>query len=99
MKTVPTSMFPIVVSGHVTVLRLFDVAFGIDLIKAEALWASQAGQGARSKLTRTPKKAVDFGEAPLSLMLPPVRLTLHEGDSLQDSFEVEAKVIARLYDF
>lgn len=87
---------PIVVSGHVTVLRLFDLAFSIDLVKAEALWASQSGHGARSKLTRTPKKAVDFGEAPLTLTLPSVRVTLH---GLQETLDVEASVVARLYSF
>lgn len=93
------SSLPIVLSGHVTVLRLFDLAFGIDLVKAEALWTSQSRQGARSKLTRTPKKAVDFGEAPLSLTLPPVRVTLNEPNDFQGSLEIEATVIARLYAF
>lgn len=87
---------PFVASGHVTVLRLFDIAFAIDLVKAEILWANQSRQGARSKLTRTPKKAVDFGEAPLSLTLPSVRLILNE---LQGSIEIEAHVTARLYAF
>ena len=87
---------PFVASGHVTVLRLFDVAFAIDLVKAETLWASQARQGARSKLTRTPKKAVDFGEAPLSLTLPSVSLVL---EKLDKTIEVEASVNARLYAF
>lgn len=87
---------PLVASGHVTVLRLFDVAFAIDLGKAETLWVSQSRQGARSKLTRTPKKAVDFGEAPLSLTLPPVNLVLNKP---QGAFETEASVTARLYAF
>lgn len=85
-----------VTSGHVTVLRLFDVAFAIDLVKAENLWASQSRQGSRSKLTKTPKKAVDFGEAPLSLTLPTICLTLLEN---HQSIEIEANVIARLYAF
>lgn len=87
---------PLVASGHVTVLRLFDVAFAIDLGKAETLWVSQSRQGARSKLTRTPKKAVDFGEAPLSLTLPSVSVTLNKP---QGSLAVEASVTARLYAF
>jgi hypothetical protein len=87
---------PTVLSGHVTVLRLFDLAFGIDLVKAEALWASQLGQGARSKLTRTPKKAVDFGEAPLSLTLPAVNVILND---IQGSLVLQATVVARLYAF
>lgn len=94
--TAISSTLPLVTSGHVTVLRLFDVAFAIDLVKAESLWVNQSRQGARSKLTRTPKKAVDFGEAPLTLSLPPVRLRLEEP---QGSIEIEANVIARLYAF
>ncbi|MES2205064.1 MAG: hypothetical protein V4496_07605 [Pseudomonadota bacterium] len=94
--TVISPILPFVASGHVTVLRLFDVAFAIDLMKAESLWASQSRQGTRSKLTRTPKKAVDFGEAPLSLTLPAVRLTLHEP---QGAVEIKTNVTARLYAF
>ena len=90
------SRLPMVASGHVTVLRLFDLAFGIELIKAENLWISQSRQGARSKLTRTPKKAVDFGEAPLALTLPSVPWAL---DELQGSIRVEINVTARLYAF
>ncbi len=86
----------LVTSGHVTVLRLFDVAFAIDLPKAEELWASQARKGERSKLTKTPKKAVDFGEAPLSLTLPNLCLTLQENER---SFDIETQVTARLYSF
>lgn len=87
---------PQIISGHVTVLRLFDVAFAINLAKAEKLWISQARQGARSKFSRTPKKAVDFGEAPLSLTLPSVLLSLSEPQGL---IEIEANVTARLYAF
>lgn len=85
-----------VISGNVTVLRLFDVAFAIDLAKAENLWASQSRKGERSKLTKTPKKAVDFGEAPLTLTLPNIFLPLQENQLL---IEIDVKVIARLYAF
>jgi hypothetical protein len=87
MDTVSKS--PIVALGHVTIIRLFDIAFAINLVKAETLWASQDLPGVRSKLTRTPKKAVDFGEPPLSLTLPSVQL--------ESGFE--ANVTARLYAF
>jgi hypothetical protein len=87
---------PIVADGYVTALRLFDLAYAIDLGQAEALWAGQAGQGARSKLTGTPPKAVDFGDPPLGLFMPSVPLVLYEDGK---RIEVEAAVVARLYAF
>ena len=87
---------PTVVEGHVTALRLFDLAYAIDLGQAESLWAQQAGQGARSKLTGTPPKAVDFGDPPLGLFMPALRLVLEEAGH---PIEVEAAVVARLYAF
>ena len=83
---------PTVTAGHVTALRLYDVANAIDLAAAEKLWALQARQGARSRLTATPPKAVSFGVPPLALVLPPVALTLN-GQPAQ------AEVTARLYEF
>ena len=83
---------PHVVSGHVTALRLFDLAYAIDLAAAERLWAGQARQGARSRLTGTPPKAVSFGDPPLGLVMPPVAIAL--GDVI-----LEASVTARLYAF
>ncbi len=80
---------PIVETGHVTAMRLFDVANAIDLTRAEALWARP---GARSRLTGTPPKAVSFGDPPLGLSLPPLRLELPGG-------AVEAAATARLYIF
>ncbi len=87
---------PMVAEGHVTALRLFDLAYAIDLRQAEALWTRQAGQGARSKLTGTPPKAVDFGDPPLGLFMPALPLVLEEDGT---RVEVEAAVIARLYAF
>jgi hypothetical protein len=92
----PSTAGPTVIEGHVTALRLFDLAYAIDLGQAEALWAEQAGQGARSKLTGTPPKAVDFGDPPLGLFMPALPLVLEE-DGHQH--EVEAAVVARLYAF
>ncbi len=86
---------PLVVSGHITALRLFDIAYAIDLHRAEHLWAGQARQGARSRLTGTPPKAVSFGEPPLGLVLPAMRLTLQEATPT----DVEVTVFARLYAF
>ncbi len=87
---------PFVVAGHVTALRLFDLAYAIDLGEAERLWALQSRQGARSRLTGTPPKAVAFGDPPLGLVLPPIRLLLLEAGV---AVEVEASVVARLYAF
>jgi hypothetical protein len=87
-----TRKSPFVTDGHVTALRLIDLAYAIDLQLAETLWAQQAGQGARSRLTGTPPKAVDFDEAPLGLVLPPVTLNL-------GATKVEVQVAARLYSF
>jgi hypothetical protein len=85
---------PIVADGHVTALRLFDLAYAIDLVQAEALWASRAGQGARARLTGTPPQAMTFGEAPLTLVLPSVVLPLDTGGDA-----IEAQATARLYAF
>ncbi len=83
-------------SGNVTALRLFDLAYAVDLVQAERLWASQARQGARSRLTGTPPKAVSFGDPPLGLVLPPITLPLAHANGTLD---VEASVLARLYAF
>ncbi len=83
---------PTVTAGHINALRLFDIANAIDLAQAEALWSRQARQGARSRLTGTPPKAVSFGDPPLGLVLPPASFAI--GDR-----SVEAQVTARLYVF
>ncbi len=79
-----------------TALRLFDLAYAIDLGRAEQLWAGQARQGARSRLTGTPPKAVSFGDPPLGLVLPALTLHLHEAGIARP---VEVSVLARLYAF
>ncbi len=84
---------PRVLAGHVTALRLFEVADSIDLVAAEAALAAQAaGRMARARLSATPAKAMEFGVPPLAVALDPVKLALASG-------EVEAAVAARLYDF
>jgi len=93
---VPAVSEPFVVAGHVTALRLFDLAYAIDLGQAETLWARQARQGARSRLTGTPPKAVSFGDPPLGLVLPALRLTLEEPAG---TIDIESTVLARLYAF
>ncbi|HVC62529.1 MAG TPA: hypothetical protein VND19_19460 [Acetobacteraceae bacterium] len=82
----------IVSAGAVVALRLFDVAYAIDLARAEALWAAQARASSRLRLTATPPKAMAFGVPPLALTLDPVTLEF-------DGAPVQAGVTARLYDF
>jgi len=82
----------IVSAGAVVALRLFDVAYAIDLARAETLWAAQARASSRLRLTATPPKAMAFGVPPLALTLDPVTLEL-------DGEPVQVGVTARLYDF
>ena len=80
-------------SGHVVALRLFDVAYAIDLRRVEELWARHAGSASsRSRLSATPAKAVAFGVPPVSLALDPMPLQL-------GTLSVTAAVTARVYDF
>jgi hypothetical protein len=84
---------PRVIVGHVVALRLFDVAYAIDLGRAEALWSRHAaGRATRTRLTVTPPKAMAFGVPPLTIALEPVMLAI-------DGSELQATVTARLYDF
>ena len=82
----------VVTAGAIVALRLFDVAYAIDLARAETLLAEQARTARRSRLTATPPKAMAFGVAPVALALDPVVLEL-------DGTEVTATATARLYDF
>lgn len=56
-----------VASGHVTVIRLFDLAYACDLGRIEEV-LREAG-AARIRLSRVPPKAVDFGEPPVAFTL------------------------------
>lgn len=80
-------------SGALVAQRLFDIAYAIDLAKAEAIWAAKARTGSsRSQLSATPAKAVAFEVPPVLLNLDTVSLRL-------DGRERAAAVSARLYDF
>jgi hypothetical protein len=83
---------PKVAVGAVVALRLFDVAYAIDLARAEALLAEQARTARRIRLSATPPKAMAFGVPPVGLELEPVALPLEDGN-------VAADVTVRLYDF
>jgi hypothetical protein len=82
----------VVSTGAIIALRLFDVAYAIDLARAQTLWAAQARASSRLRLTATPPKAMAFGVPPLALALDPVTLEL-------DGQRVTAGVTVRLYDF
>jgi hypothetical protein len=81
-----------VASGAIVALRLFDVAYAIDLTRAEAVLAKQAREAHRSRLSGTPPKAVTFGVPPVALELQPVSLVL-------SGKEITAGATVRLYDF
>jgi hypothetical protein len=83
----------IVGAGHVTALRLYDIAYAIDLKRAETLWAAHAARAAeRRRLTGTPPTAMAFGDPPLALQLPSIELAV-------GGRSVSTTVTARLYDF
>lgn len=80
-------------SGEVVALRLFDIAYAIDLAAAEAAWAAHVGGiSSRTRLTKTLPKALAFGVPPLRMPLEPISLVL-------DGKTVTAQVSVRLYDF
>ena len=80
-------------SGELVALRLFDIAYAIDLPAAEAAWlAHVGGTSSRSRLANTPSKAVAFDVPPLQLLMEPISLVL-------DGLTVTAQVSVRLYDF
>lgn len=80
-------------SGELVALRLFDIAYAIDLARAEAAWLARAGgEGRRGRLTSASPKALAFDVPPLDLPLEPLKLML-------DGVEVTAQARVRLYDF
>ncbi len=84
---------PGIAAGHIMALRLFDIAYAIDLAKAETLWARHAaGRATRARLAVTPPKAMAFGVPPLAIGLDPVVLEI-------EGVATAATVTARLYDF
>ncbi|PWS37457.1 hypothetical protein DFH01_11530 [Falsiroseomonas bella] len=79
--------------GQVVALRLFDLAYEIDLPRAQALWSERdQGATARSRLSATPPKAVSFGVPPLALDLGAVEVEV--GGAARS-----AAASVRLYDF
>jgi hypothetical protein len=80
-------------SGAVLSLRLFDIAYSIDLKQVERLWAERIGGTViRSSLSSAPIKALSFDVPPVLLTLDPIILTIQ-------GVIHQATVSARLYDF
>ncbi len=80
-------------AGAIVALRLFDIAYTIDLAQVEAIWAARSNASSRrGRLSATPEKAVAFGVPPLAIALDPVELEL-------GGARVQAEVSARFYDF
>ena len=80
-------------AGAIVALRLFDIAYAIDLAAAESAWARHTpAASSRSQLSAAPAKAIAFDVPPVVLTLEPIRLTLQ-------GREFQAQASARLYDF
>ena len=84
---------PFVISGEVIAYRLFDIAYAVDLDRAETILARRPGADrARKRLSATPPKAVAYQVPPLVLTLDAVPLSICGGTTA-------ATATARLYDF
>ena len=79
-------------AGEILVLRLFDVAYAIDLDRVESLWATHARTSSRARLSTTPAKAMAFADPPVVLALPTTSVDFGHGP-------VECTVTASLYVF
>lgn len=84
---------PVVETGSVSVLRLYDIAFQADLAQVEELLRVQQGTPAsRLRLRRAEPKAMAFGEPPVEVGLGPVSVEIA---GRQHSLEA----LARVHDF
>ena len=81
---------PRVEAGSVTALRLYDVAYEIDLARVEH--EVPAGTPTRVRLAQAKAKAISYGE-------PPIVMSLGRAGLDVDGGPVEAEVTARVYDF
>jgi len=80
-------------SGAVIALRLFDIAYSIDLKQVESLWSGRSkGAAVRSTLVSAPTKAISFEVPPLHISLDPLILKI-------GNTPLTCPVTARLYDF
>src|SRR5688500_2520112 len=82
-----------VAAGAIVALRLYDVAYAIDLARVEALSAQRAhAPTARLRLTRADAKAIALTDPPVEIGLGPVTVAV-EGRALA------GEAVARVYDF
>jgi hypothetical protein len=77
-------------SGHVSILRLYDVANAIDLTRAER--EAAGGAPVRIQLTHAKPKAIAYGVAPLAISLGRI-------DVPATPAPLAADVTARIFDF
>ncbi len=82
-------------AGAVTVLRLYDLAYAIDLEKVEALGALQTPAVARLRLTRAEPKAITFGTSPVEIGLGSIELAVGPDAGATAAGSAHARV----YDF
>jgi hypothetical protein len=67
----------VVRSASIVALRLFDVAYAIDLTRVEGLWTSHSRASvSRGRLAYTPSKALAFDVPPVSLTLDAVTMDI-----------------------
>lgn len=79
--------------GSIVALRIFDVAYEIDLARVETLWAEHTGAaGSRRQITQAPPKALAFDVPPVVLTLGPVTVNVA-------GTATPAEAVARIYDF
>ncbi|HSJ31362.1 MAG TPA: hypothetical protein VK933_08005 [Longimicrobiales bacterium] len=89
-----SNVTPRVESGAITVMRLYDVAYAMDLAMVERLASERDGSSAtRVRLTRVEPKAIAYSEPPVGLTLGIVRVPLAGGG------EVTGIATARAYEF
>ncbi|WP_162932458.1 hypothetical protein [Solimonas sp. K1W22B-7] len=80
-------------SGSVVALRLFDVAYAVELARVEQLLSGRSDAAiSRSRLMQAPAKALTFD-------VPPVALSLGQEVVELEGVAVTATVGARIYDF
>lgn len=80
-------------SGALVALRLYDVAYAIDLLRVEALIAERSAESVgRLRLQRAEAKAIALPDPPVEIGLGPV--VVRAGDR-----ELPAEAVARVYDF
>lgn len=82
---------PTVAAGALVALRLYDVAYAIDLLRVEALVAERSAESVgRLRLSRAEAKAIALPDPPVEIGLGPMRL---------GGPDLAVEAAARVYDF